>query len=559
MKPTLRSLLITWLTLLGFVNGGSAKADSDPKPAPAIKYAGILPVYWQGDSSPAMARKKSDIDEAFPKIIRESKRFAFLGDSIVQDNWSSAEGRKKLREEFELDAFLNLNITEQGDIALFTARLLSPELENYVSESDRIPLSWINAASKEDLTNKIRDLSFRVLNRYPIDVFVTSLQGRFLTLSAGKDQNVLEGDELDFADFTIKSQHPVDGTWLEFSSRPLGKARVVESKAQSSIAQITSLTAENAIRLGSGARVANIASRRNFRTPPKTEDVFITNENSPIVSAPGQTPPKPKVEKAAPPKAVEPPPSRDEETMQPPMHPAAQGGASEPVQDNENTSSDWPQELKNVRFSIENTNWSYGGAAKASSATPAILVNQVGGYLEFELDTQTTTMWDLHLTAGSTKKGAYSGGTVGGEYLMSITSATAIIPSLDRLLLGLRGEVTTLGVSKETFGGRDSAHIMPVVHAQGTYHVVDIVETFNYDVSAKIIPLNFGSAGVKGKTQALGSSMGLDIEAQVLHVNKGETVEWGGLLGYRNVSYDLPKKTLDETGFRIGLVGRVKL
>ncbi|RZA24862.1 MAG: hypothetical protein EOP10_08615 [Proteobacteria bacterium] len=560
MKILLRSLFLTMLTLFSLVTAGRAKAQGSS--VPSIKYAGILPVYWQGETSPALSRKKSQIDALFPQVIRDSKRFAFLGDSIVADNWSSTEGRKKLRDEFELDAFLNLNVLEQGDVAIFTARLLSPELINYVSETERVPLTWLNTASKAELSQKIRDLSFRVLNRYPVDVFVTSLQGRYLTLSAGKDQNVLEGDELEFAEFTIKSTHPTDDTWLEFGTRSLGKAKVVESKAQSAIALITSLTSENAIKLGSGARVENIASRRNFRAAPKEEDVYITTDNSPIIQSPSQAPAAKAKPKAVPSPAAKPTPEAPS-SDDGPMHPAARGGTSEPTQDPADAprdpSSSVPAELKNVRFSLENSNWSVGGAAKASSVMPTILINQAGGYFEFELDSQTTTMWDLHLTTGSTAKGDYSGATVGGEYLMAIPSATAFIPSLDRLLIGVRGEIVTLGVSKESFGGMDSFHIMPVLHAQGTYHVVDIVETFGYDFSAKVIPLNFGSAGVKGKTQSLGSSMGLDLEAQILHINKTENLEWGGLVGYRNVSYDLPNKSLDQSVLRIGLVGRVKL
>ena len=559
MKTTLRSLFLTTLTLISLVPGGVAKAQAaNLKDAPSIKYAGILPVYWQGDSSPALNRKKSDIDQGFPKVIRESKRFAFLSDSIVQDNWPSIEGRKKLKDEFELDAFLNMNVTEQGDVAIFTVRLLSPELDNYVSESDRIPLLWVTSASKDELTDRIRDLSFRVLNRYPIDVFVTSLQGRYLTLSAGKDQNIFEGDELEFANFAIKGQHPIDGTWLEFSAKPLGKAKVVESKAQSSIAIITALTAENAIKLGSGARIENIASRRNFRAPPKTEDVFVTQDNSPIVTIPSLA----EKTKNRPAKAVTPAPELDGDkgVDQAPMHPAAQGEYPEPTSPSSNNQETmFPPELKNTRFSLESTNWSMGGAAKASSRTSPILINQAAGFFEFELDSTTTTLWDLKLTAGSTGKGTYNGASVGGEYLMAIPSATALIPSLDRLLIGIRGELVTLGVSKETFGGMDAISVMPVLHAQGTYHLVDLVETLTYDISTQIIPINFGSAGIRSKTKSLGSSMGIDLEAQVLRASKTDSIEWGGLIGIRNVSYDLPKKALGSSVLRIGLLGNVKL
>jgi hypothetical protein len=565
MKRPLRGLLLTMLTLFSLVTEGQAKAEGSP--LPAIKYAGILPVYWQGEVSPALRRKKTDIDGLFPKLVRDSKRFAFLGDSIVAENWSSSEGRKKLKDEFELDAYVNLNVLEQGDVAILTGRLLSPEFSNFVSEAERIPLSWLNAATETDLSQRIRDLVFRVLNRYPIDVFVTSLQGRYITLSAGKEQNVLEGDELSFFDFTVASTHPSDGTWLELGNRPLGKARVVESKAQSSIALVTSLTAENAIRLGSGARVENIASRRNFRAQPKGEDVFITGDASPIIQVPAQPP---RSAPKAPDAAARPSVTKTNETAdEGPMHPAAAGmgqqGQAEPSDGiaegsrPASASSGFPEELKNLRFSLESANWSVGRAAKASSKLSPILINQVGGYFEFELDAVTTSMWDLRLTSGATDKGAYSGAALGGEYLFSIPSATALIPSLDRLLLGLRAEIVTLGVSKESFGGIDSAHLMPALHAQGTYHIVEIVETLAYDIGVKIVPLSLGSTGVRGKTQNLGRSMGLDLEVQILHVAKNVDVEWGGLVGYRTMSYDLEKKSLEHNALRFGLLGRVRL
>ncbi len=558
MNDFLRRLFLTALTTLSLVKGSPAKAQSqDAKAVPTIKYAGILPVYWQGQSSQAMLRKKAFIDEHFSKIIRESKRFAFLGDAIVQDNWSSNEGRKRLREEFELDGFINLNVTEQGDLAIFTARLLSPDLENYISETERIPLSWMNSAPSEDLSARLKDLSYRVLNRYPIDVFVTSLQGRFLTLSAGRDQNVFEGDDLEFSEVSIKSTHPVDGSWLEFNYRILGKARIIESKAQSSIAQITSLSAENAIRLGSGARVENIASRRNFRAPPKAEEAFITQDNSPIVRAPGQSPkPSPPVVTETPAKA----PSPNTTPTEPPMHPAARGAMqSEERVAEASDSSPFPAELKNSRFSIENATWSYSGAASATSKMPSLLVNQVGGYTEFELDTQTTSYWDAHIAMGDTSKGSYTGVRVGAEYLMTIPSATALVPSLDRVLVGLRGEIATIGIQKESSGGMTALHLMPVAHAQGTYHIVEMVETLRYDLSGKVIPLNIGSAGIKGKTQSLGSSMGIDIEAQVIRQAKTQEIEWGGLIGLKNVSYTVGSKTLKENNFRFGLVGQIKL
>lgn len=564
----MKSLLRLLTTLLVFWNVVGIAEGADLKAVPSIKYAGVLPVYWQGEAGPTLTRKKPWIEQIFAKVVRESKRYSFINDTIIADNWSNTEGRKKLKEDYELDAYLNLNVTEQGDVVIFTARLLSPELENYVTETDRVPMTWVASADEDALDSKIRDLTFRVLNRYPIDVFVTSLQGRYVTLSAGKDQNVLEGDTLEFLDMAIKSQNPIDGTWLEFEKRPLGKAKIIESKSQSSIALITSLNSENAIKIGSGARVDDIASRRNFRAKPKAEEAFVAAESdSPIVSAPGQTKPEPP--KAGPPPVKGPAPGTVKpkaleavEVDQEPMHPAARGQAAVSQDEAaaataEESSGTIP--LKNVRFSLENENFSYSGPAKASSKMPAILINRVGAWAELDLDSTTTALFDGYLKSGDTKKGSYFGMVLAGEYLYKIPQANTIIPSLDRLLVGGRVEVDTIGTSKESFGGMDAIHLAPVVHAQGTYHIADLIQTYGYDVSAKLLPINFGSAGIKGKTLSLGSGMGLDVEAQVLQKSKTEQWEWGGLVGFKQVSWEVSKGTLAENSIRFGLIGRVKL
>ncbi len=559
MKAILRLLTLLLTTYVGWAKDGWA---ADLKPVPAIKYAGILPVYWQGEASPALTHKKGAIDDGFIQVVRESKRFTFVNDSIIADNWANAEGRKKLRDEYEVDAYLNLNVTEQSDVAVFTARLLSPELENFVSETERVPLSWVGAATDEDIRDKLRTLTYRVLNRYPIDVYVTSLQGKYVTLSAGKDQDVLEGDTLEFADFSVKSTHPVDGTWMDFQQKPLGKARVIESKSQSSIAQITSLSGDSTIKVGSGARVPNIASRRKFQPKPANEDAFIAVEsNSPLVTPKGQAKPEAKPETPAP-KPPVPAPAPQAEAAQPEqeiMHPAAHGGGADDAAKPEGeaaASSGFP--LQDVRFSVENENWSVGGATKASSKFPTLLVNRLGASGEMNIDEQYTTKFDAHVQMGQTGKGSYAGLGLGGEYLYKLPALQATVPSLDRILVGLRAEIETLGVTHSSWGGVDALHVAPVVHAQGNYHIVDLVQTIEYDLRAMIIPLSFGHTGIKGDERQLGSGMGLDLQAEALSRSKAESVEWGGLVGYRQENMSLSKGKLNTSDFRLGVLARVK-
>ena len=44
--------------------------------------------------------------------------------------------------------------------------MLGPELNSYLMESDRVLLSWIQASTLDDFGMRLRNLVFRMLNRY---------------------------------------------------------------------------------------------------------------------------------------------------------------------------------------------------------------------------------------------------------------------------------------------------------------------------------------------------------------------------------------------------------
>ena len=68
-------------------------------------------------------------------------------------------------------------------------------------------------------------LMFRLLNRYPVDVYVTSIQVPYITLSSGARQNIYEGDELDFFEVNIQQVHPINGAWLSFNLQTSGQGQ----------------------------------------------------------------------------------------------------------------------------------------------------------------------------------------------------------------------------------------------------------------------------------------------------------------------------------------------
>ena len=256
----LQRLLLAWTLLL---LGGSLSAQSL---LPKIRNVGILPVQWDGNESALspIQRQKALIESSFDGFVRASGRFQIMNSSLIQKNWKSPAGRRDLVEEFELDAYLALQVIEEDDLLVISARLLSPTLDNYLVESDRVLKTWLVRSSDEDISLRVKKLTFALLNRYPIDVYVTSLQGPYVTLSGGNNQNVFEGDELDFFEIRIKQVHPVNGSWLNYEFLPLGRAKIVESKQYSAIAKLISLQFTGAVNLGSAAKVQGIKSRQLF-------------------------------------------------------------------------------------------------------------------------------------------------------------------------------------------------------------------------------------------------------------------------------------------------------
>ena len=111
---------------------------------------------------------------------------------------------------------------------------------------------------------KITDLSFSMLNRYPADVFVNSIQGKYLVLSAGKEQMLKRGDTLEFYDIDIEKVNPANGTWVSYKETNSGTAKIIDSKNYTAIAEISSQISANAIKVDSAARIKDIPTREKF-------------------------------------------------------------------------------------------------------------------------------------------------------------------------------------------------------------------------------------------------------------------------------------------------------
>jgi hypothetical protein len=545
---------------------------------PSIKQVAVMPIYWQGQfpESHNFGQLKKQIEDIFPKIARASKRFYFTNDVISSDLWATPEGRKELSEEYEIDGFLNLTISSQSDLMQWTVRLLSPSLQNYISESDRIPYSWFLSASPEAISKRLQDLVFRTLNRYPVDVFVTSVQGRYVSLSAGTEQQILEGDELTFYGFTLKSIHPVDSSWLGFNKKLLGKAKVIESKGQTAVAVINSLSYENAIKTGDGASVANIATRRNFQVPKLDDQRYVpVGIDSAIVQALGEDTPTVKTEKSLPvPNPSPKNPRLASNEQRPKVDPSP---SSEPTNDVEALgnsaesapplSPDTPEEseqdflpihFKSAQFFGTMENLSFAGSAKMSSRTPDLFLNRFGVKGIHDITEGWQGWYTGSIRMGKTSKGSYTGFNLQAEGLKSIDTLSNRIPSLKQILLGGHARIDSIGVTKENFGGWDGLFLGPTLHLLGSHHIVEWVQMIDFDIHLTYLLIGQGNAGIRGKKRDLDSGSTTEVESSAFFRGKSEDIEWGALLDIETASWKLSKGSISESNLAIGVLGRMQ-
>ena len=253
---------------------------------PILKTIGVIPVQVQHTMDFPLEWNKpiAFISESFSNVVRNTQRFRVLNDDVVADLWKNQAGRKDLATRFEMDAFVALTITPRDDVVRFVMRLIAPDLsENYLVEEDSISQVWLATAEDEVIENYLKDLTFRLINRIPIDVFVTSLQGPYITLSGGENQNIFPGDTITLFDTKITAVHPANGSWISYAQKRLGKARIIESKKLASVAEITSLSYEGAISLGSGAKIDALNSRIRFHRAAAQPE-FRSNKASVLVT-----------------------------------------------------------------------------------------------------------------------------------------------------------------------------------------------------------------------------------------------------------------------------------
>jgi hypothetical protein len=547
----LQNLIVLTFSLL-FV-GASAFAETPI--LPHIHRVGVIPLQWRVDGTASEAMEKFEAE--FAQAVRRSERFRVLNDELVADLWNSPEGRKELIDQFEIDGYVSLVAELQGDIWNLEARLLGQNLETYLLETERVPTDTVDDFRAQ--AGILDHLLFRMFNRLPVDVTVTSVQGIYVTLSGGTSQGVHNGDELKVVRPHVKSTHAANGTWIDYLSKPLGKVQVLDSKVTTAVAKIVEQNYDGAIRAGDGAKIAQIPGRLKFNQRVKTKTFDNAKPQGTIVvpplyqgdgSRPADTPkPAAPAPRKAPETGEEGEPVESETLAVPTdeapadapaaveatpptsisdLNPGAQTGASNP---------DSSDQVTNIRIETGAYMWTVKGPTSAAAKFPAMLLNNINAIGTKKLFGNVILDLGLGGSFGSTKKGVFVGyrglGRIYGQFPLHVGVA-----ELDRWWVGGFGTVSGLQVTDEIYGGGDGVRAGVFAGIGGK-----ILPEVSWEGEFALFPLHIGRFGYAGSQQNVDSTFGWSARAVGYYDQEFSGFTFGGGLQLAEESLSLDDST----------------
>lgn len=554
-------------------------SEISAKKLPTLKTVGVLPVLWNGgdlSDDTVIGESKEWIDQYIPKAVRDAGRFRVLNDKLVQDLWGTSEGRMELSEKYEVDGYVSLTANSRGDTIFLVCRLLSPDLkENFLLESETFLLSELRTMTRSKIENRVQSLIYRLLNRLPIDVYVTSVHGRYITITGGLSQNIHPKDKIVLYRTSITSTHPANGAWLAFEKRELGVAVVVDSKRYSSVAKFVKLNYENAVEIGDGAKIDALNTRKKFHrmaekplfadaqmdgaiiiTQPEHKSKNLKEED--IVEA-EKIVPEPKKEYKKPKRIKKERPRKITKKVEPtkPLYPV----------DEKKEEDSYSGELPDIDLikdlNIEKVDldagikiWRTSSSVSASSKISPWILNNFRASADSRISDILKARYFAGLELGSTKDGSYNGFLFGGNLYMT-HQLDGVSSPVRSFHYGLLADYESIGVSGEKYGGSDILNMGLSFALNGGLLHAATSTSLDWEGRFDYILLGSGKVGVRGNKKNLTNISVMKFQGKVYLVEPAERIlEWGGIVSTAVGNYKVKGAKVNKTEFYIGATAR---
>lgn len=556
---SLKSIFLVFFgSLLVLLSISALEAAEKAVDLPVLVDIGIVPIQWTGELSHAVGgadKIKSVIEKKFYSAVRDTKRFQVMNDDLVAEWWKVQQGRKELVKQFELSAFMGLNVVVKPDVVTFVCRLMGSKLENYLVETDSIDRRWLETAETKDIEEKVEHLVFAMINRLPVDVYVTSVQGTFVTLSGGIDQGLKNGDEFPVMKSSIIAYHAANNAWLSFKVRRVGTIRIMDARENTAIAKLLSLTYDNSVQAGAGIKVDAMPGRVKFARMAE-KDVELKSPEDENIVIPPFYPDKPMANKPTKQVLLPDVPKQKEIADKKPEGTPAKEKSSDlpqktaendqpPFDDTEGGGSDdldflTGKVISDVTLYGGLNTWNFSGPTSGNNNFPIWLLNKVGLKAKRPLVLNIHTDFGGGIGFGTTKKGSY----LAYEGMLRIfyeDKLDSFGPIITHWRGGLGGIAQGLAVNNERFGGGDWIRGGAFAGVSGNFLIVDGGQRIDWSSEFALMPLTFGQVGYSGKKKLVKSSMGMSWNAFFFLHQPKNVISWGG-----GIAYDTNDMLLDN-------------
>lgn len=542
-----RSIFGFFLVILAisFSARASAQSGMPMKRLPTILHVGVVPVQWHdAEVQGTPPTYITNVEQEFSLAVRESHRFRVLDDDLVRTLWDEPKGRTELVSQYQMQAMVSLSMSLEPDTVRATVRLLSPQMEVFLQESETFGAQNFMAMNRQATGEALRKLVFRVFNRLPVDVYVTSVQGKYVTLSGGEQQGVQVGDQVDMVRPFIAARHPANGTWVKFNTKNLGLARVIDVKNFAAVAEVTSLTLGSSIEVGDAAKIAAIESRAKFARARQRETFLQKLDEGPVIIPPNDADgkplpkPQPKPLPATKPKGTTKPVEKSQEPAgesEAPASPQNQEGVPPNEQPDHQEPSAQSSDVGILgfpqhRISVGPDLWSASGDASASAKFPFWLASYAG--IDLDRRSLAPDVWlagGANLGLGQTGSGSFFGyGLNGRAYYESFLDRSPNAP-LAAWRAGGGAFLDGMRVNGQSFGGMDMIRLGTLGGLRGRLPGDDVA--LNWDAELKIYPLVVGRVGTNGTLKGVKSAMGWDFQGMLLQPEGTPSILGGYRLG----------------------------
>jgi hypothetical protein len=536
--------LLLWLMLVWCSSPNLHAATNN---LPVIRNVGVIPVQFEG-SSDLPETLSNVIRKSFEFAIRESRRFRLIDNDLVETLWVSPKGRAELKSDYELDVYALLSVDLDGDILNFAARITDSNLKTILQENDRHSIYDFKRLDHGEIQKHIENLTFRLVNRLPNDVHVTSIQGPFVTLSGGHEQGIEPGDQIEILRSEILAVHPANGTWVDFRNIPKGAVQVIDAKDNSSVARIVRQTNPRAIQVGDGAKIQSLPSRVRFARLSASNDFIAPGTQNPIVMPP--IPVHGRTSESRPLAANSGVADADK---------SRSTGAIVEAGHSPNYKIDEDKEKKDEKSFFENINasgdsigsawsnfsdeamshklvddtsiyagpswWSVRGPADTSGSFPWWLLNSFGVGITRTMFYKIKAGFGGGGLFGQTPDGSYYGYNGYGQIYWE---SPLDLPVIKVWRAGAQGNLSGISVTSGSFGGGDFIRGGIFGGLGGHFVVGEGAKAFDWNGFIHLSPLNIGRMGYGGSFKEVESAMGWKFDLSVFEKNTAHAFDLGG-------------------------------